>query len=31
MTIAQLLDAKEGENVEIKEAKNTFEFNMLVK
>ena len=27
MTIAELLNAKEGENVEFKEAKNSFEFN----
>ena len=31
MTIAELLNAKEGENVEFKEAKNSFEFNTLVK
>ena len=31
MTIAELLNAKEGENVEFKEAKNAFEFDMLVK
>ena len=31
MTIAELLNAKEGENVEFKEAKNAFEFDTLVK
>ena len=31
MTIAELLNAKEGENVEFKEAKNSFEFDTLVK
>ena len=30
MTIAELLNAKECENVEFKEAKNTFEFDNLV-
>ena len=31
MTIAELLNAEEGENVEFKEAKNSFEFDTLVK
>ena len=31
MTIAELLNAKEGENAEFKEAKNSFEFDTLVK
>ena len=31
MTIAELLNAKEGENVEFKEAKNSYEFGNLVK
>lgn len=31
MTIAELLNAKEGENVEFKEAKNSYEFDTLVK
>ena len=31
MTIAELLNAKEGENVEFKEAKNSYEFDKLVK
>lgn len=31
MTIAELLNAKEGENVEFKEAKNSFKFDTLVK
>ena len=31
ITIAELLKAKEGENVEFKEAKNSFEFDTLVK
>ena len=31
MTIAELLNAKEGENVEFKEAKNSYEFDNLVK
>ena len=31
MTIAELLNAKEGENVEFKEARNSFEFDTLVK
>ena len=31
MTIAELLNAKEGENVEFKEAKNSFDFDTLVK
>lgn len=31
MTIAELLNAKEGENVEFKKAKNSFEFDTLVK
>ena len=30
MTIAELLNAKEGENVEFKEAKNSFEFDTFV-
>ena len=31
MTIAELLNAKEGENVEFKEAKNAYEFDNLAK
>ena len=31
MTIAELLNAKEGENVEFKEAKNSYEFDNLAK
>ena len=31
MEITKLLNAKEGENVEFKEAKNRFDFNELVK
>ena len=31
MTIAELLNAKEGENVEFKEAKNAFEFDIPAK
>ena len=31
MTIAELLNAKEGENAEFKEAKNAIEFDTLVK
>ena len=31
MTIAELLNAKEGENVEFKEAKNSFKFDTLVR
>ena len=31
MTIAELLNAKEGKNVEFKEAKNSFKFDTLVK
>lgn len=31
MTIAELLNGKEGENVEFKEMKNSFEFDIFVK
>ena len=31
MTIAELLNAKEGENVEFKEAKNSYEYDNLAK
>jgi len=31
MTIEELLDAPEGENFEFKEAKNSYEFDKLVK
>ena len=31
MTIAELLNAKEGENAEFKKAKNAIEFDTLVK